>query len=191
MVNSSVGPGGAQVVGVQAAVGREHLAVPDPDARPGRPVDLDPQPAGQVLAEVDDVPAVVVGGDAARGDLLGDPDRRPRVGDQRRAVTLANLDRPPVTRAEARHVPAGGLEREVVPLAHQQVRVPDRAGRGLPLPVRDDPLLAAVGQPQYQLGQQFRGGAVVGAGPLGVEAVEAGVPPVGQDRAEDVIALVQ
>jgi hypothetical protein len=36
--------------------------VPDPDARPGRPVDLDPQPAGQVLAAIDALDRGVRGG---------------------------------------------------------------------------------------------------------------------------------
>ena len=71
--------------------------------------------------------------------------------------------------------------------AHEQVGVPDRAGPGLPVLIGNDPLLAAVGKGDDQLGQQLRPCAVVRAGPLGVEADEPGVPPVGHHRPEHVL----
>jgi hypothetical protein len=77
-----------------------------------------------------------------------------------------------------------------VPLAHDQVGVPDGGERGLPVLVGDHPLAGPVGEADDQLGQQFRGLAVVRAGPLGVEAEEARVPAVGQQRAEHVLAFV-
>ena len=181
-------PGGTQVVGVQGAVGGQHLGVPDPHAGAGRAVRADPQPAGQVLAEVGDEPPGVVRRDADRPDLLGDPDRRPGVGDQRPAVPVPDPHRPPAGRVEAGRVPAVRLAGGLVPLTHEQVGVPDRGERGLPGLVGDHLLGGPVGQADDQLGEQFRGSAVVRAGPLGVEAQEARVPPVGQQRAEHVLA---
>jgi len=81
--------------------------------------------------------------------------------------------------------------REIVALAHEQVGVPDRAEPRLPAAVGDYPLVNAVAGADHELGQELRGGAVVRAGPLGVEAHEPAVPPVGEQRAEHVLALAQ
>jgi len=101
------------------------------------------------------VPARVIRGDAARRDLLRHPDRRTRIGDQGRSVAFPDAYRPPAIRAEAGGGPAGRFKPEVVALSHQQVGALDRAGRGPPLPVGADPLTAAVGVGDAQLGQQF------------------------------------
>ncbi len=165
-------PGGAQVVGVEAAAGGQHLTVPDTHAGPGRPVHTDPQPAGQVLAEVGDVPPGAVRGHAHRRDLLDHPDRWPGVGDQQPGVAVAAADRVPACLVEAGGVPAVRFEGQVLPLAHQQVGVPDRGEPGPPAAVGDDLLDAAVSELEDQLGQELRRGPVVCARPLGVEPDE-------------------
>jgi hypothetical protein len=53
----------------------------------------------------------------------------------------------------------------------------------MPLLVGDDVLAGAIVERDYQLGQQLRRGAVVRASPLGIEAEEACIPSVGEDRA--------
>ena len=69
--------------------------------------------------------------------------------------------------------------------------MPDRGVLAPPLAVGDYPLARAVGEGDHKLREQFGGGAVVRAGPLGVEPREAGVPAIGEQRPEDVLAVPQ
>src|SRR5450755_4531980 len=73
--------GGPQIVDVEPAVGVEHLTVPDPDGLTSRAVDGEPDPAREVLTEVDDEPPVLDGDDRTRCELLGDAHRRTGIGD--------------------------------------------------------------------------------------------------------------
>ena len=94
-------PGSTQVLGVQAAVRGQHLAVPDPDLRAGRPVHAQVAASRSGSGRSRRGPAVVVGGDGARRDLLRHPDRRARVGDQRRRVAITNPHGAPAACVEA------------------------------------------------------------------------------------------
>ena len=60
----------AQVLGHEAAIGMQHLAVAQANARAGRTFDLEPHHAGEVLSQVEDVDAVGRRGDGDRLDLL-------------------------------------------------------------------------------------------------------------------------
>ena len=46
-------PGGAEILGVDRAVGVEHFGEAEDDLRAGRPADLQPREAGEVLAQVE------------------------------------------------------------------------------------------------------------------------------------------
>ena len=97
----------------------------------------------------------------------------------------------PAVVAEARLGPRAELPARVVALAHQQVRVLERAGGGSPARVAGDHLDAAVLVLDVQLAQQRRVLAVVVAPPQRVHADEAGVPAGAEDRAEHVLAVAQ
>ena len=121
---------------------------------------------------------------------LGDGDRPQLLGHAHRLRALGN-EQGVVARCDGHGGPRAQLPARVVALAHQEVRVLERAGGGAPALVAGDHLDAAVVVLDVQLAQQRRILAVVVAPPQRVHADEAGVPAGAEDRAEHVLAVAQ
>ncbi len=173
-----MGGGGADRPGAQASV-LDHLGVPDADLGAGRAVDGDAQPAGEVLAEVEQVGVVADAGHGDRGERLDAARRRAGRGDQFAGPLLTHHDRTPVHREHP-----GVVALAVVDAGAQDLPV----GPG-PGPVGDDPLDAAVGVVQFELGEQRGVAPVTLADP--VPAVLAAPPAVGEPAGDRVRARNQ
>ena len=130
-------------------------------------------------------------GDGDRSQVLGHAHRLRALGNEQHGVARRRGHRRPAVVAEARLGPRAQLPARVVALAHQQVRVLERAGGGAPARVAGDHLDAAVLVLEVQLAQQRRILAVVVAPPQRVHADEAGVPAGAEDRSEHVLAVAQ
>src|SRR6266700_9094 len=135
---------GAEVLGIEGAATGQRLGMPDADGGARRSVDLDPDPAGQVLAEVDDLASRGVTGHDDRPDLLGDPDGRPGIGDELAGIPAAAAYSAPARGVVARGVPAIRFLPQVLAFAHHEVGVADRSRPPMPLPVGDDVLAGAI-----------------------------------------------
>ena len=180
-----------QVRQVQGAVRLQHLGEPQPHGRAALALDRQTDPADHVLTEVEHVHAGLLLGDGDRAQVLRDADRLGALGDECRVVERARPDGRPVAVVVVRVGPAVELVACVVVLAVQQVGVPDRPGPRAPAVVAGQDLQRPVRVLDVQLAQQLGVGAVVGAGAFEVEADEARVPPVAQDRRQRVGALAE
>ena len=147
------------------------------DAPPRGPVDPDLQPARQVLAEeVDDVPSGRVTSDVLHGAIscstrmggAGSATRRRESRGSRHRTLRHPLSSKPIA-SQPLALAAG---RGARPSAGRHTG--DRGELAPPLAVGDHPLAGAVGEGDHELREQFGGGAVVRASPLGVEPSEAG-----------------
>ena len=171
----------AERPGAELAV-LEHLGVVQHDRVTGRAVDGEPDPAGDVLAEVDDGGAAGRCADRHRPHRL-DPahgwsgGRRHQMGDRRE---LAGVD--PVAVVEARCRPFGLGQPGVVRLAVVQAGREVGPETGAPVTIRGDRVDRAVVVAELQLGDRPGVGAVDLAAPS-AEAEAAPVPPLGDGDA--------
>ena len=103
------GKGGAQVVGVDGAVGVDDFGGADANVGACRAVEAEVLDAGEVLAEIDDIDAGFRLGDGFGGEGALDADGLEVLAIDLDAgeVGLPELDRLPAFRVEAGEVPAG------------------------------------------------------------------------------------
>lgn len=192
VADQGVGRGrGPQIGGVQALLLVQGLAVSYDDARAvGEGSGAQPYAAVEVLAEVDDVGVGGDPGDRARSQRGRGAHRFVDGGHQEVVIgLLPDEGGCPAAVVEGGQIPAGGGAAEVVALAHEEIRVADLAGVAAPGAVGGDDLGGAVGAGEVEFGEEFGGGAVVGAGAPRLEADEAAPPAVGEGRAEHVLPV--
>ena len=162
----------------------EHLRVPQGDHRAGRAVDGQPQPAHQVLAEVQDRPTGRGGDHLLDGHLLDPADDR-RGASARGGKGLPGGRCGPAGVVEPGAVPTRRRESDVVVLAGVDPAGGDRSGRDPPGLVRGHDLPASVRVRDHQLP---RHGGLVGVEGCGLttEAVPLGGPAAGEADPERV-----
>ena len=171
---------------VEVAVLVEHLGVAERDTGPLGSSHLEAHPPHHVLAQVDDrLPGRGLE-DRDRADLLDTTNGRPGRSDEDALALIDDADAPPVAVVGARRSPAEPLEPGVVGLAHVDVRVENRAGRGPPGLVRAHDLHPAVLVRDAQLEEERQPVSVdvPGVSPPHVAAV----PPVTEHGADHVLA---
>ena len=144
------------------------------DFGPHRAFDLQPHPAGEVLAEVDEEGPGGEPFDRSRREPFGHADRRHHLGDQR--VSRDRRRFFPGRVVESRPVPAVDEDAGIVALAEVETVLLERAGRGLPALVREEDLALAALVFDLDPAGQARGFVAVGPG----------VPPVAEDDPDGV-----
>ena len=149
--------------------------MPDPDAGAGRAVDARPAASrsgsGRSRRCAGRRRRVAM---LARRDLLGDPDRRPGVGDQRRPSRSRHRTGRQPAGVEAGRVPAvrlAGRRSCRSPISRSACRMAANAPCHSPSVTTRCSVPSA--KPMHELGEELGRRAVVRAGPLGVEADEA------------------
>jgi hypothetical protein len=193
--------GGPEIVDIQVAVGVEGLTVTQPDRLTAGAVDRQPDPAGEVLPEIDDRGAVLGRGQRNGQEGLGDPDRRTGIGHDGGVVPGPAGDLVPPSGVETGLVPSDGIEPRAPELPHQWVGVEDGAPVRLPRRVGGDRPVRPVAIAKTELGQQLGTVAVVGPAPFGIGAEVPAVPAVaeqhadgvgaGHEHARDVVGLIR
>ena len=163
-----------------------------------RRADPQPNPADEVLAEVDQDPPVGPAGDRQRFEGVLDRDGRIDLRLERAVGRLHRLDRCPAGAVEAGCIPAVLPGAGFDDLPHLLVGVPDGAGARRPGVVSRDDGRRPVGMVDLQSGQEGEVGAVAeGADPPDVTRVPT-IPEHGSDRVGagvdelgDVVGLVR
>ncbi|GAA3143022.1 hypothetical protein GCM10020001_077430 [Nonomuraea salmonea] len=183
------GGGVAQWTEAERAV-LQDLGVAEGDRLPGRTLDADAQPAGDVLAEVEDGLAGRACQHLPWPQRLDPAHRRTRRRDEPGGVVAEHVGGRPGGGFEAGLRPALGQQAGVVPLAVVQAGGGDRARGAAPVLVGDDQVGAAVLVGDLQLGDE-RDAVAVDGGLAAAEADAAAVPAVGQGGADRVGALAQ
>jgi hypothetical protein len=157
-------------------------------AAPAGPLDLDPAPAREVLAEVEDAQAGRGLADLPDPQRLDRADRRGGVGGQAARRRLAQPRRGPAVVVEARRVPAGLFQACVVGLAVIDLRQHDRRrGQTPALAVGLDPGTRSVRVLDVEQGREPARRRAEGVAHV-QEAERTGEPAVADDRAQHVVA---
>src|SRR5208337_4521003 len=177
--------GGAKVCRVDGAIRAEPFGEPEGDPLAGLSVNLEPQYAGEVLAQVEHVHAGLRLCNRFGPELRKGTNGRSRMRLNQGFDLSAGDDRRPPGIVEPRFVPAINGRSRVIGFAHEEISLDDRAGRRLPVcPGRHD-FGAAVGILEVQLTLEARVLAVMVA--LLAEADVAAVPAIRQYRAQGVV----
>ncbi len=162
---------------------------------PAGPRTFEPREAGEVLAQIEHEHARLRLGDLHRrqlaGLLLGNARERLEFGRNR----IGHGHRPPIARAYPGRGPTGDLLGGVVGFAGQNAGLDVRSEGGLPRAVGGDGLHRAVGQLDFELGQQPRPVAIVkpirgAVVPTAGQHAADGVPAVRPDQVGHVVGLV-
>ena len=173
-----------QVLHGHVAVRAQRLAVGERDLGARVAEVRQPDPAVDVLAEVDEVHAGTQLGDRDRADLLHRPHRRGRRADQRVVPALADGDRLPVRGVVPRRGPALLQQPAVLALSLDQVGGQDVRVGPAPGGVGAEDGGGAVVVLEVQLGEERGLLAPLVGGAQDPDL--AAVPPVGEQRAEHV-----
>ena len=157
----------------------------DNHRRPRALRSADPDVARDVLAEVDDLMAVVEARDRPRFQVRDHGHAQVALGHQSTARPRAHDDRPPVVIPEPGPFPARWVVPSVEPFAHEQVVGHERAGVRSPRGVGRDDHPSAAGDVDLDLGHQGRVVAVL----LGAELADvAREPATAEPRRDHVLA---
>ena len=178
---------GAEGPGVDRPIGLEHLRVADLHAVARRSADDESEPAGDVLADVDE--RVPVARLDRRRPLADRADAARDAGFDDRRVDVDLPCRRPTGVVEAGGVPADGLGAEIDLHAVVEARRADAAGRRRPLGRRRHAHVRAVGALDVELRERRHLRAELLGAVLPAEA--AAVPAVAEQRAERVLAGAQ
>ena len=189
LANVGVGAGSAAQVGrVDCAVGIEHFRVAQRDLCPGGSIHLEPHDADHVLAEV--IGPLTGGGLGERDGFSfgGLAHRRHDLGIKRARFFVPDGGGRPGPVVVPGEIPGGEFGAGVVGLAEHEVAREHGAGVGFPGGIADHGFDRAVGVGDLQLREERGDGAVL----LEAAVAEvAGVPAVGEQRADGVVARVQ
>ena len=185
----------AQVFGHQRAVVVKHLTEAQRDLRARRTRDTQPDTARQVLANVEDVYAVLRRRNSDGPQFLRGPHRHAGVGLERPGILQHCRCRRPGHVIETGRVPAGHVAARVMGLTHLQVVGADGAGGGFPVLAGGHHRACAVRVLDFQLRQQPGRFAVIRtarslAGQQ-AEADVARVPAAPENGARGVVAFAQ